>query len=67
MTFGNGVVERCVALIISGIQGTLVLKQKQHHGRRTGGSGAVDGILATAVTDTGGCWGLAFDEEASDV
>lgn len=28
MTFGDGVVEWCVALVISGIQGALVLEQK---------------------------------------
>lgn len=62
MTLCDGMVERCIALVVGGIQRTLVLKQEEDHRRGARGGSAVDGVLATAVADPSRCRWFALDE-----
>lgn len=67
MALGNSVVKGCVALAVGGVQGAPVLEKEEHHGRGTGGGGAMDGVLTTTVADASGCWRFAFDEKTGDI
>jgi hypothetical protein len=67
MTFSNSVVQGCVTLIVSGIQWASVLKEQLHHRSRPYGGSPMNGVLPTAVANSGGCGGAALDEESSHV
>ena len=65
MTLGNGVVQGRETLVVGGVEGAPVAQQQGDNGVGANGGGAVDGILAAAVPDTGR--GLVFNEEAGHI
>jgi hypothetical protein len=61
MPLGNGVMQRREALVICRVERAAIAKKQKHHGNRTSSGGAMDRILATAVTHPSGSFVLDKD------
>lgn len=53
VTLRNSMMKRGEAFIVRRVQGAPVLQQQHHHGHGPDGCGAMDGVLAAAVTNAG--------------